>query len=542
LPLAAPYIGAGSQGFQSPMIELNASKLARRRRSRRADSGRRDVGPAAASAIPATSTPRELGALARMVAAEPVLPAISAVVLGGLIRLYEFVAILGLGLAIFHSYVHPHEPFSWRYFLAIAGISIATVTIFQLSDLYSIAALRTRVEQLSRVGLIWTMVMLAAATLAFFARPEGDFSRVWAATWFGSVLLFLYAGRFLLSALVRHWTREGRLVRRTVIVGGGSAGESLIRALEAQRDSDLVIRGVFDDRSDDRSPPSIAGQSKLGTVDDLVEFARRTRIDLLLVSLPIVAEERVLQMVRKLWVLPVDIRLAAHTSKLRFRPRAYSYIGNVPVLDVLDRPIADWNYVAKWLFDRVVGWLLLIAAIPVMAFCAIAIKLDSGGPVFFRQKRYGFNNELIEVFKFRSMYVDQADANATQLVTKDDPRVTRVGRILRKMSLDELPQLINVAIRGDLSLVGPRPHALHAKAENQLYDEVVDGYFARHRVKPGITGWAQINGWRGETDTNEKIQRRVEHDLYYIENWSVLFDCYILARTPFALFSGENAY
>jgi Undecaprenyl-phosphate glucose phosphotransferase len=524
------------------MNELNASKLARRRRPRRADSGRGGIGPTAANAPLTAASPRELGSLARMIAAEPVPRAISAVVLGGLVRLYEFVAILGLGFVIFRGYVQPHEPFSWRYFFAIAGISVATVTIFQLSDLYSIASLRTRVEQLSRVGLIWTAVILFASALAFFVRPQGDFSRVWAATWFGSVLLFLYAGRFLLSALMRHWTREGRLVRRTVIVGGGTAGESLIHALEAQRDSDLVIRGVFDDRGDDRSPTSVAGQSKLGTVDDLVEFARRTRIDLLLVSLPITAEERVLQMVRKLWVLPVDIRLAAHTSKLRFRPRAYSYIGNVPVLDVLDRPIADWNYVAKWLFDRIVGGLLLIAALPVMALCAIAIKLDSRGPVFFRQKRYGFNNELIEVFKFRSMYADQTDAAAAKLVTKNDPRVTRVGRILRKTSLDELPQLINVAIKGDLSLVGPRPHALHAKAENLLYDEVVDGYFARHRVKPGITGWAQVNGWRGETDTNEKIQRRVEHDLYYIENWSVLFDCFILARTPFALFSGENAY
>jgi Undecaprenyl-phosphate glucose phosphotransferase len=516
------------------MSELDANKWIR------ADGSAARAG-AAAQAAPA-SKPRELGSLARMIAAEPVPQAVSAVVLGGLIRVYEFMAILGLGLAVFSGYVRSYEPLSWRYFLAIAGISVATVTIFQLSDLYSVASLRTRVEQLSRVGVIWFLVMLVAATLAFFVRPEGDFSRVWAATWFGSVLLFLYGGRLLLSALVRHWTREGRLVRRTVIVGGGGAGETLIHALEAQRDSDLVIRGVFDDRSDDRSPLSIAGQSKLGTVDDLVEFARRTRIDLLLVSLPITAEERVLQMVRKLWVLPVDIRLAAHTSKLRFRPRAYSYIGNVPVLDVLDRPIADWNYVAKWLFDRIVGWLLLIAALPVMALCAIAIRLDSRGPVFFQQKRYGFNNELIEVFKFRSMYIDQTDATAMKLVTKDDPRVTRVGRVLRKMSLDELPQLINVAIKGNISLVGPRPHALHAKAENQLYDEVVDGYFARHRVKPGITGWAQINGWRGETDTNEKIQRRVEHDLYYIENWSVLFDCYILARTPFALLSAENAY
>ena len=150
--------------------------------------------------------------------------------------------------------------------------------------------------------------------------------------------------------------------------------------------------------------------------------------------------------------------------------------------------------------------------------------------MFFKQKRYGFNNEMIEVYKFRSMYVDQCDATASKLVTKDDPRVTRVGRFIRKTSIDELPQLFNVVFKGNLSLVGPRPHAVHAKAENRLYDEAVDGYFARHRVKPGITGWAQINGWRGETDTHEKIQRRVEHDLYYIENWSVLFDLYILAQ------------
>ena len=155
--------------------------------------------------------------------------------------------------------------------------------------------------------------------------------------------------------------------------------------------------------------------------------------------------------------------------------------------------------------------------------------------MLFRQKRYGFNNELIEVYKFRSMYVDQADATAAKLVTKGDPRVTRVGRFIRKTSLDELPQLFNVVLKGNLSLVGPRPHAVHAKAVDRLYDEAVDGYFARHRVKPGITGWAQINGWRGETDNDEKIQRRVEHDLYYIENWSVLFDLYILAMTPFAL-------
>jgi Undecaprenyl-phosphate glucose phosphotransferase len=316
----------------------------------------------------------------------------------------------------------------------------------------------------------------------------------------------------------------------------------LVTALERQTDSDVSLVGVFDDRGDERAPTACAGLQKLGTVDDLVEFARRTRIDLVIFSLPISAESRILQMLKKLWVLPVDIRLSAHTSKLRFRPRSYSYIGAVPVLDVFDRPIADWDVLMKWLFDKFVGGLALLGALPVMAIVALAIKLDSRGPVLFRQKRYGFNNELIEVFKFRSMYAEATDATAAKLVTKSDPRVTRIGRFIRKTSLDELPQLFNVVFKGNLSLVGPRPHAVHAKAVDRLYDEAVDGYFARHRVKPGITGWAQINGWRGETDNDEKIQRRVEHDLYYIENWSVLFDLYILVMTPFALAKTENAY
>ena len=211
------------------------------------------------------------------------------------------------------------------------------------------------------------------------------------------------------------------------------------------------------------------------------------------------------------------------------------------MLDVFDRPIADWDVVMKSMFDRVIGTLALLALSPVMLLTALAIKLDSRGPVLFKQKRYGFNNELIEVYKFRSMYVEQSDATAAKLVTKGDPRVTRVGRFIRKTSLDELPQLFNV-IKGELSLVGPRPHALQAKAADRLYQDVVDGYFARHRVKPGITGWAQINGWRGEIDNEEKIQKRVEHDLYYIDNWSVLLDLYILFKTPFALLGGENAY
>jgi exopolysaccharide biosynthesis polyprenyl glycosylphosphotransferase len=210
---------------------------------------------------------------------------------------------------------------------------------------------------------------------------------------------------------------------------------------------------------------------------------------------------------------------------------------------VLATPIAGWDHVMKWLFDHVVGFVILLLALPVMGLVALAIKLDSPGPVLFRQKRFGFNNERIDVLKFRSMHHHQADPTASRAVTRNDPRVTRVGRFIRKTSLDELPQLFNVVIQGNLSLVGPRPHAVQSKLQSRLFDEAVDGYFARHRVKPGITGWAQINGWRGEIDTTEKIQKRVEFDLYYIENWSVLFDLYILLKTPLALMTkNENAY
>jgi len=393
-----------------------------------------------------------------------------------------------------------------------------------------------------RLASAWSVVFLIAIGVSFFAKSGDQFSRAWLGTFYVLGLFALIAFRRVLFLLVRRWTREGRLDRRTVVVGADANGESLIRSLAAQRDSDVHVVGVFDDRGDERSAASCGGVPKLGSVNDLVAFARGTRVDLVIFSLPISAESRLLQMLKKLWVLPVDIRLSAHSNKLHFRPRSYSYIGAVPVLDIFDKPIADWDVVMKWLFDKIVGSLALICAAPIMLMVAIAVKLDSKGPVLFKQKRYGFNNESIDIYKFRSMYADQADLTASKLVTKGDPRVTRVGRFIRKTSFDELPQLFNVVFTGSLSLVGPRPHAVHAKAENRLYDEAVDGYFARHRVKPGITGWAQIHGWRGETDSQEKIQRRVEHDLYYIENWSILLDLYIVAQTPFALIRSENAY
>ena len=218
-----------------------------------------------------------------------------------------------------------------------------------------------------------------------------------------------------------------------------------------------------------------------------------------------------------------------------------SYIGTVPVLEIADRPLKHWRAIAKWIEDQVLSVLLLIFLGPLMAIVALLIKLDSPGPVFFAQERFGFNNDVIRVLKFRTMFIDRGDQSGARRTVQNDPRVTRVGRVLRALSIDELPQLINV-LRGDMSLVGPRPHAIAMRAGGRLYGEAVEQYLHRHRVKPGITGWAQVNGLRGEVDTLAKAHARVAHDLYYIEQWSLWFDLKILLKTVGILASRDNAY
>lgn len=506
-----------------------------------------DAAASAAASAPAGRPPVErrlrLSPAALAVTNQKVAKAYSPIVIAGVVRVADFAMISLVGVAVYFAYVVPLSGFHWEYVAAILGMTAAAVICFQAVDIYQVQVFRGQLRQLTRMISAWAFVFLLFTGVSFFAKLGGEISRVWLSAFFVIGLGVLITERLILRALVRSWARQGRLDRRTIIVGSDQNGEYLIDALNNQYDTDIHVLGVFDDRNDSRALETCAGSPKLGKVDDIVEFARRTRVDLVLFALPISAETRILEMLKKLWVLPVDIRLSAHTNKLRFRPRAYSYLGKVPTFDMFEAPITDWDLVMKWLFDHVVGGLVLLLALPVMALVALAIKLDSRGPVLFRQKRFGFNNERIDVFKFRSLYHDQADPLAAKVVTKNDPRVTRVGRFIRKSSLDELPQLFNVVFKGNLSLVGPRPHAVQGKLQSRLFDEAVDGYFARHRVKPGITGWAQINGWRGEIDNEEKIQKRVEFDLYYIENWSVLFDAYILFKTPIALMTkNENAY
>ncbi len=467
---------------------------------------------------------------------------ISMVVIRGGVRVCDIALIFVLGFAVALFYVEEPTIIGNTYYMAAIGMTaVGTVAAFDMLGLYSRACFNSFIRQAPRLLLAWTVVFALLLAAVFFLKVGQDFSRVWFASWYVVGAVVLLAERLVVAGIVRHWTRQGRVYRRAAIYGSGAISEKLLNDLEGDVDADVRITGIFDDRGDDRVARIVAGYPHMGGLKQLEAFARSSRLDLVIVALPITAEQRVIEVTRALAVLPAEIKLPARSTELRFTPGTYSHVGNVAMIDLLAKPIADWGSVAKWTFDKIVGALALVLLAPLMLLVAAAIKLDSRGPALFRQKRYGYNNELVEVFKFRSMYTDRCDVNASKLVTKDDPRVTRVGRFIRKTSIDELPQLFNV-ILGNLSLVGPRPHALEAKAAGSLYDNVVDGYFGRHKVKPGITGWAQINGWRGETDTPEKIQKRVECDIYYIENWSLLLDAYILFKTPFALLKSENAY
>ncbi|MFO1190220.1 MAG: exopolysaccharide biosynthesis polyprenyl glycosylphosphotransferase [Alphaproteobacteria bacterium] len=240
---------------------------------------------------------------------------------------------------------------------------------------------------------------------------------------------------------------------------------------------------------------------------------------------------------RRIRTLPVAVKLYPDLVDPEVG-RGFSLVGGLPMLDVYERPLAGWNVIVKTASDWLLALVIFMAMLPVMAVIALAVKLDSPGPVLFRQRRYGFNSNEFTTLKFRSMRADAGDESGGPQARRADPRVTAVGRFLRRTSLDELPQLLNV-LAGDMALIGPRPHAV---AHNRYYADIIDGYLGRHRVRPGITGWAQVNGLRGETDTLEKMRMRVQYDLYYIDNWSLLLDLKILLLTPFVTLVGRNAY
>ncbi|MEV8466861.1 exopolysaccharide biosynthesis polyprenyl glycosylphosphotransferase [Fluviibacterium sp. DFM31] len=415
----------------------------------------------------------------------------------------------------------------------LAGIGMAMLAL-GLTAAFGGFALRVMVNarrSLPRTlpGYLLALVAMGVAGLGHIL-PGGVF---WAGlTAFGVVLVPL---RYCLSLAADWAVASGLTARRAVLAGGGPEAERLVRGLSEKTGNEVRICGIFDDRTGKRAPDVVLDVPKIGSFDDLVQFCRMAEIDLIILCLPPTAEERIAQLLEKFRVLPVPVHLSAFSQDFSFAD-APDGTALLPATFRAERRLA------KRVFDLTLGASMLVCLAPVMLAVAVAIRLDSRGPIFFRQQRHGFNDSLIRVWKFRTMYADQCDARGSRIVTRGDPRVTRVGRILRKTSLDELPQLFNV-LEGSLSLVGPRPHAVDARSSRQeRFAQIVQGYSARHRLPPGITGWAQIHGWRGEVDDPESLRHRFAHDLFYIENWSLWLDLAILLRTPLSLLDTRRAY
>ncbi len=483
----------------------------------------------------------EITEMAREVASEFASTTYAPMVVRGFVQMTDIALIAIAGIASLHfasEILFPNLLYPLGYSL-LGGLLFA---LFMLSaEGYNMSGMHSFSPQIGKIVGAWTLVIVLGILVNFFTGTSFEAYRGWLGAWFAGGIGAVVVIRALQTIVIRRWKEEGRLERRAVIVGGGQPAADIIATLESQEANDIRICGIFDDRDDERSPALVSGYPKLGNVDDLVEFARLCKIDMLIVTIPVTAENRVLQMLHKLWILPLDIHLSAHMNKMQFRRRTYSYVGKLPTVPIFAKPIANWGSMFKRVFDVLVAACAIIVLSPILIATAIAVKLDSPGPIIFRQKRVGFNNEQVMVYKFRSLYTNQSDQKAAKSVTKNDSRVTKVGRFIRRTSIDELPQLFNVLV-GTLSLVGPRPHVPHQETDNKLFEEVADGYMARHKVKPGITGWAQINGWRGEIDDDNKLKQRVEHDIYYIENWSLALDFYILAATPFKIINQDGAY
>jgi Undecaprenyl-phosphate glucose phosphotransferase len=461
----------------------------------------------------------------------------------GIIKAIDFSLVLLAGTAAFAFYLgvalHSAEECERYILTSLFGATLFVAGIQYIGG-YTVRQLPMLRWQLTRGAGMWAIVVAVLLFAAFVGKVSETYSRGWTLSWTLSALAFILIERGTLRLAIARWLRQGHLARNVVIVGAGEQGERLIAKLRQPQDNRVAICGVFDDRGS-RVPHSLCGCEVLGNTEDLLDFARHVQVDEVIIALPLGAEQRIKAIVDKLKSLPIDLRLSAEPIADKLPVRGISYAGDVPLLAIVNRPIKHWNAVAKWVEDKVISAFLLLLFAPTMAIIALLIKLDSRGPVFFVQERFGFNNNAIRVLKFRTMHADRSDLSGAQRTVPNDPRVTRVGRVLRALSFDELPQLINV-LRGDMSLVGPRPHAITMRAGGRLYYEAIEEYVHRHRVKPGITGWAQVNGLRGQVDTLEKARARVEYDLFYIENWSLWLDLKTLALTLPILLSRQNAY
>lgn len=382
----------------------------------------------------------------------------------------------------------------------------------------------------------WSIPRLMAALLITFVlammigvatKTTEGYSRVWFFSWVSLSLILIVSLRAVVLAAVEAKLAKGAYLKQALII---TCSSNVFSEDQLAMETRNRVRAVGTILAHD-----------VAQVPDLMVYIQKLKPDVVIFNLPWPQVEEAISKFNALSHHALEVFILPDASICLQRAIRLRRFGSRALLQIVEPPLAEWDRTVKRLEDIVVASVALFVTLPLLVMTAIAIKIESKGPVLFKQPRTGLDGELIDVWKFRSMYVEGADWEANRQTSKNDPRVTRIGRFIRKTSIDELPQFWNV-LQGQMSVVGPRPHALKTAAEGKTLEALVDEYAARHRVKPGVTGWAQINGARGELCSRDQVKRRVDYDLYYIENWSVLFDIKIILMTVVRVFYDPHAY
>lgn len=423
------------------------------------------------------------------------------------------------------------------YWAFVAFSAALALLIFPSFGVYESWRGRSKRALIRQVAFAWALVQVAAMALMFSLHMVNLVSRLWFGYWTVLSCCAMIAGRLWIHALLGRMRTAGMNLHQVAIAGCGSHCDDIIRKIETSPTTGFRATAVYNVKPG-AAPLAHPEIPVFEEHEAFASYVREHELDEVWLALPLTEEAAILKLVGEFRNDLVNVRFMPDVRTLSLFEGSVTSLLGLPTINLLASPVPPSALIKKELFDRVFAAAALIALAPVMVGIAVAVKLSSPGPVFFKQRRKGVDGRVFSIYKFRSMRVHEQKAGVLEQAKRGDPRVTRVGAFLRRTSLDELPQFINV-LRGEMSVVGPRPHAIE---HDNLYQPIVQGYIHRYRIKPGITGWAQVNGFRGETERVEKMEQRVAHDLYYLRNWSFRLDMQIIFATIFKGLRHTNAY
>ncbi len=454
-------------------------------------------------------------------------------------QFFRIFDLLTIGLAFWLALLIYGVPPSSVYVLTLTSSIIIYLIVAEFGGVYRVDPGNAVKKKMSIVFFSWLTTFFVLMALGYLTKTGGDVSRVTMGLWFTLTPVLLFLWRFITCRLKLLRFRNGHFIKSVSIVGANKVGGEMASYIDDNQGLGLKFSGFFDDRVSvpDRIESSLSDKI-IGSLSDLIQQTKDNQIQVVYIVLPMSAEKRIMKLIEQLGDTTASVHIVPNFFVYNLIHSRWHNIGSFNALSIYDTPFYGIGSLLKKLEDMVIGFIiLLLIAIPMLVI-ALLIKLTSAGPVIFHQTRYGIGGKEVIVRKFRTMTVCEDDDGQIKQAEKGDCRITRLGAFLRKTSLDELPQFFNV-LEGSMSIVGPRPHAV---AHNELYRDEIDGYMLRHLVKPGITGWAQINGYRGETKEIWMMKKRVEYDLTYIRNWSLYWDLKIIFLTVFRGFVNKNAY